>query len=277
MGNFHKALNDINVAIEKNPEKVNLYHDRGGIYRALNNYSEALNNFSKAISINNNYIDSYLDRAYIYFLLNDTSKAKIDCDSVLKLQDYSDPWTYYRMGIMSMQSNPTQSLEYFNKAISSEPYDHNIYIKRGIVYKSQMNYQKALLDFNKSIEITPSIEAYKQRSDVLLELNQLNKTILDYNEWIKLDKNNPEIYYYLANIYSKQSKYTKSIEMYTISILKAKEFNYNDLDPEIKLSDIYIARGNVFSEMQKTTTSMCEDYKRACDLGDCHMYEENCK
>jgi len=40
--------------------------------------------------------------------------------------------------------------------------------------------------------------------------------------------------------------------------------------------DLYIKRGKLW-KIIKDDEEMCEDYQKACDLGDCEMFNKNCK
>ena len=42
------------------------------------------------------------------------------------------------------------------------------------------------------------------------------------------------------------------------------------------LGDIYNKRGESYQKLGAHNL-MCEDYKKACDLGDCDMFNANCK
>ena len=49
--------------------------------------------------------------------------------------------------------------------------------------------------------------------------------------------------------------------------------NGND---KIELADIYIKRAEVYKNAEAIEL-MCADYQKACDLGDCKMFNKNCK
>jgi hypothetical protein len=44
----------------------------------------------------------------------------------------------------------------------------------------------------------------------------------------------------------------------------------------IELADIYIKRAEVYKNAEAIEL-MCEDYQKACDLGDCELFNKNCK
>ena len=49
----------------------------------------------------------------------------------------------------------------------------------------------------------------------------------------------------------------------------------NGID-KIELTDVYLKRAEVYKNAEAIEL-MCEDYQKACDLGDCEMFNINCK
>jgi hypothetical protein len=45
---------------------------------------------------------------------------------------------------------------------------------------------------------------------------------------------------------------------------------------EIELVTLYVERGQLY-ELLEAPEEMCEDYQKACDLGDCELFNANCK
>ena len=44
----------------------------------------------------------------------------------------------------------------------------------------------------------------------------------------------------------------------------------------IEVADIYIKKAEIYKNAEAIEL-MCEDYKNACDLGDCEMFNAHCK
>ena len=113
------------------------------------------------------------------------------------------------------------------------------------------------------------------------KLSEFDNEKKDYEKAIEIDDQDPEGYYYLADFFIKQGKLFHSINYYTKSILKlSANLGYsitseNGID-KIELSEIYLKRGEVYQNADAIDL-MCEDYKIACDLGDCQLFNTNCK
>ena len=60
------------------------------------------------------------------------------------------------------------------------------------------------------------------------------------------------------------------------NIIFAQGFIWNeDMMDEIELVTQYIERGQLY-ELLEAPEEMCEDYQKACDLGNCEMFNKNC-
>lgn len=81
---------------------------------------------------------------------------------------------YLELGSESIVAGDyNQALINFNKAIEIDPESVEAYINRGLVLGIMGDYSSALQDFNKSIDIDPdNAEAYKSRGITKLYLEQ---------------------------------------------------------------------------------------------------------
>jgi len=114
-----------------------------------------------------------------------------------------------------------------------------------------------------------------------MENGYIEEAKRDFLELINLDANNPQGYYYLGLLYYNQSNYTASITFVNNAIIKFKEGGYDSLEVMFEkdyfdLRDIYVLRGNIYKNSDSNML-MCEDYKNACDLGNCELFNKNCK
>jgi len=103
---------------------------------------------------------------------------------------------------------------------------------------------------------------------------------LDYKKAISIEDKDPEGYFYLSRIYKLQEKYFKALKYLNKSIDKLiigdGTISSEDLIDEIELVTLYVERGQLYGLLE-APEEMCEDYQKACDLGDCEMFNQNCK
>ena len=113
------------------------------------------------------------------------------------------------------------------------------------------------------------------------KLSESDNEKKDYLRAIELDGEDPEGYYYLADFYFKQNKLFHTINYLTKSIIKLSAnlgYSITSIDgkDEVELADIFLKRGEVYKDADAIDL-MCEDFKNACDLGECELFNVNCK
>ena len=103
---------------------------------------------------------------------------------------------YYNRGnSYSRQGQYQQAIEDYDKAIELDPNDGRAYYNRGNSYSRQGQYQQAIDDYDKVIELDPNdAEPYSDRGSSYHRLGQNERAIEDYDEAIKLDPDNAEAY-----------------------------------------------------------------------------------
>jgi tetratricopeptide (TPR) repeat protein len=86
-GDCQGAVANYSKAISLDPNKAELYNNRGYTYMRLREYDKGLNDLDKAIEIRPNYVQALMNRGdiYNYYFEVDRQKAIEDYDKVLNL------------------------------------------------------------------------------------------------------------------------------------------------------------------------------------------------
>lgn len=111
------------------------------------------------------------------------------------------------------------ALKDFDKALELNPENALTYFSQAIVYHNLQEIQKAYDTYSKSIEYNPEmIDAYYNRAHVLLLDKNAKKEILeqalsDLKKSYELDNKFLDAYYYAAVVEMKLENYTKSVEL----------------------------------------------------------------
>jgi tetratricopeptide (TPR) repeat protein len=91
--------------------------------------------------------------------------------------------------------------------------DAEFYNNRGIAYDKEGQYDQAILDYNKALEINPRYaEAYNNRGVIYRKKGQFDRALLDYNRALKINPRFAESYYGRGFCYYSQKQYDKSWE-----------------------------------------------------------------
>ncbi len=120
-GEYDMALVHFNMAINSNPDFVEVYNSRGLAYHAQGDFDRAIADFNKTIELLPDWSVGYGNRGLTYFAKEEYDLAIADFDRAIELE--AD----------------------FAKA----------YYNRGLVYQATGNYEAAIADFDKAIELTP--------------------------------------------------------------------------------------------------------------------------
>ncbi len=127
-GNYEKAIEEFQTAIQLKPNYGDAYHNLGNVYYAIGEDKLAIENYQKAISLNPNLWQSYQNIAAILF----------------KHQEYE------------------AARENLEKAIAINPQNPELYTVLGIFYLSQDEKEMAKETFLKALQLDPENQRAKQ-------------------------------------------------------------------------------------------------------------------
>ena len=111
-------------------------------------------------------------------------------------------------------------------------------------------------------------------------MNDYDNERKDYQRAIELNENDPAPFYYLALSYFEEKKLFLSQNYLSSAInnlISNPAYEIETIsDDNISLKELYMFRGAIYKTFNSKEL-MCFDFKKACDLGDCEMFNENCK
>ena len=136
-----------------------------------------------------------------------------------------------------------------------EPKDKSAYCARGYISYLNANYEIALKDINKAIELDNKFAmSYYYRSLIYEKYNKLEEAIADVSKSLEIDTNNVIFYAIRGTYYAKNQNFNKAL----IDFNKAIKINPND-------SNFYRSRGDVYYSM-KNFEKAITDYNKYLDL-----------
>ena len=116
-----------------------------------------------------------------------------------------------------------QAISDFSKAIEMNPRLAPAYNNRGAAYLYKGQYDRAISDLSKAIEINPRLaHAYNNRGWAYIQKWQYTQAISDFSKTIEIDPGFVEAYFYRAVGYSLAGEYEKSL----LDVLKAQQMGY---------------------------------------------------
>jgi regulator of sirC expression with transglutaminase-like and TPR domain len=151
-GDFEKALDDLNRAIQIFPRKDAL-KIRGDIYIKSREYQKALQDFNKAIELDPEFSAAYNNRCGLNLQLGDYPLAIKDCSRVLEI-DPKDAMAYNNRGFAHFSlGDYSRALTDYTRAIELNPQDPGFYLNRGAVYLALKENDSAMRDFRSAAKL----------------------------------------------------------------------------------------------------------------------------
>lgn len=158
-GNVEKALNDLNVAIEKNPGIALLFKCRGDLYsKSLKNYEMALRDYNQSILLTSDYFTAYLERAYVYSTLQQYDMALSDCNRCIKLKPDSISCLMLRAQLHEKISNLEAARNDYIHILQLDPNNSEVSQKL-----QQSSPQKLSKQQSPNRSVTPSISVVSEK------------------------------------------------------------------------------------------------------------------
>jgi tetratricopeptide (TPR) repeat protein len=253
-------LAKINENISKRPHDAWVYKKRGDFYtNTLSKYNEAVSDYTKAIELSPN-AQIFSDRAICHYKFEEYEKA-ID-DFRMAVSYDSNTEYYFGIGaIYNKLKNYKEATTYLTKSIELDSSNSTDYQERGESYFNLEEYNKAVADFSRAIELSvldAKATAYSWRASAFARLNEYESSILDYQQAMEINQNNPFYYSNCAYVYMMKGELETAFELYE----KAIEIcNSDDLDK----SEQYYRRGYYYYELNEFEKAL-DDIRLALEL-----------
>jgi tetratricopeptide (TPR) repeat protein len=152
------------------------------------------------------------------------------------------------------------AITYFDKLILLG--DTDAYASRGFMYFQKKEYDKAISDYSKLIEIRPTSYIYEDRGDVYVKKGDPVKAVEDYTESIRRNPKNGRVYVSRALQYSKLNIFDAALIDCNMAILLLSD----DLNaPRPFLEAAYGLRGSIFSSQGKYNRAY-DDYSKVIEI-----------
>lgn len=201
-GDYRKAIEDYNSAIELNPKDPETYNNRGNAFASIGNYPQAFEGYSKAIELNPQYARAFYNRGNTYLYISNYRQAIEDYSRAIELNPI-DPQAYNNRGnAFDSIGNYPQAIEDYSKAIELNPQYAQAFYNRGNTYLYIKKHRQAIKDFGRAIELNPlDPQAYNNRGNAFASIGNYSQAIEDYSKTIKLNPQDARAYYNLGSIY----------------------------------------------------------------------------
>lgn len=185
-GNFIKAMECYNKAIELNSKETDAFTNRGNIHFFNKQYDLALLDYNSALSINPQEITSLENRAATYSAIGNYEPALADISFAIKIEPNSKSAFATRASIFMSMKKYSESIDDFYRHLKiNNDLDGSIWNTIGIAYMNMHEYEKSINSFTNAININPNGHFFYNRSYCYYQLQNKKQALTDVEKAIQ--------------------------------------------------------------------------------------------
>ena len=305
---YNKAIDLLTREIKKDPKNVDIIVRRGDIYAQSGKHRLSVIDYTHAIKLksNNKNSDLYFQRSKSYKTLGAYKDAISDLKTALHIESSNTTYSTivnresdfcvqmqkcnivadlgsqslnncFEMAVSSILEAENKycraNMNFLSKIIESQPqYASRAYCTRAFLYTHAENYQQAIEDYSKGIELDihyPQDESigcvggFSGRASAYYYTGQYQRAIEDYSKDIETNQQlSSYSYSSRGDIYMKLKNYSLAIQDYTIAI---ENDPWQKKGYYLTVTKTYSKRGDAYREVGGYQKAI-EDYTAAIDL-----------
>lgn len=218
IGDYNSALADLNYALELNPESKEALSNRGFAYNYLGNYEQAISDFDNALRIDSTYAEAYFGKGNTYLITAENEKALENFKLTEQFSPGYPDLSYYI-------SEAYQGLDMNKEAINSlreDPATKSDYInlnELGLIFYSDEEYDSAAHYYSLSLEIDKSsAQIYLNRAYAYQDNGNHSKAIADFSKVLEMQSNSIEALMLRGNSYTELENFDLALNDYNQAI-----------------------------------------------------------
>ena len=157
-GEYEKAIQSFDEAIERSPRYGQAYVDRGNAYLSLGDKQHSIADYTSALAHSKDKSKGMilLQRCTAYNLFNEPELAMKDLQTLKNCcQQLIEP-------DFEKELTKKFEIEKWNRKILEEPRNAELYLMRGMFFIEQLMAKEAIADFKKATELAPRNMVYKE-------------------------------------------------------------------------------------------------------------------
>ena len=163
VGDYDRALADIETALRMRPHLAGLYSERGMIFARTGQNTAALRDFDEALRRNATLIQAYFERAMVYEDTGQLDRARADIERALDRDVKLVAGLYADLGQrLAKAGNYNKAIIAFDKSIEIYPNWLSTFLGRGAAHEAMGNRDLAAADYYKALQFHAVHERERQ-------------------------------------------------------------------------------------------------------------------
>lgn len=227
--------------IEKDPDVVIAYYNRGNVYMNSDIHEKAILDYSSCVKLDPNHWEAYINRGVTRTKQKDFVNAIGDFDAALAIDSTLLKAYINRANAYRMLKDYDKALLDYNKAGRIKPDMAELYLNRSILKFEMKDLDGALTDLDMALGLDSRYEsAFINRAFIRKQKGDFSGSLADYTAAIELDPGNSELYNNRGNVYFQTGEMSAAINDYNQSI----QLNPNDYLGYKNRGTIHLSRNN---------------------------------
>jgi tetratricopeptide (TPR) repeat protein len=182
---YAKAIGDLKMAVQLNPDYVDAYNNLGIAYTETGVFDAAIAAYDRVLAIRPDFADAYYNRAMAYIRKKDFAAAAGDFSQAISITPGNIKAYMHRGNMYAILKDYTAAIRDYSRVLESQPADAATYCSRANMFAMLGEYDRAIADYTAAIARFPGpgiyVEAYRNRAMTYFSMKAYDKAWDDVN------------------------------------------------------------------------------------------------
>lgn len=176
---YTKAIHDLKMAVELNPDYVDAHNNLGIAYAETGDFDAAIAQYNQALAVRPGFADAYYNRAMAHIKKKDFAAAAGDFSDVISLDPANVRAYMHRGNMYAILNQPEAAIRDYSRLLEAQPDDAATYNSRANMFAMIGEHERAIADYTTAIAHFPGpgiyAEAYRNRAMTYFSIKDYDK------------------------------------------------------------------------------------------------------
>jgi protein O-mannosyl-transferase len=252
--------------IAKNPDSWIAHHSLARLRTKSGQLDAAIAGFNEAIRCKPSSVESYTGRGLAHGKQGRLDLAIADLDHAVALDDGYPEAFLDRGEVLVDAGRYADAIRDLDRFLASNPRYAPAYRLRAEAWAATGRHDRAIADLDVAIGLGTDPTAYRDRAMAHVQRAEDAAALDDLTRAIELTPDSAELRSRRGFVLVRLGRYDAALAEFDAAA---------SADPNLALT--FVLRGGLFQRMDGNTTRACGEWQHACRLGDCKLYDAECK
>lgn len=196
LGDHERALEFMNLAIQREPGRAELWNGRGYIRMKTKDFEGAAQDFSKALELDAQCVQCRHNLGVAFLEGGRPLEGLDELTQVIEMTPESDIAFNHRGMVYSRLGEFDSAISDFTSAVALNHSNPHYFLNRAVAYAKSGSARLAKDDLNRAVDLNGSLkEAYESRGLIELDEGEFYSAIQDFSRAIALGEKHGLVFY----------------------------------------------------------------------------------